>query len=162
MFVVIYVIFVLCGVLGGFDCLLQNWRDFTTDAKLFPADEFQSFVSKLHAQGQHFVPIVDPGIYAIPNDPSNPDSVPYYAGDIGLEQGVFVRDLGGSTPYVGSVWPGPTYFPDWFAANATAYWTEQLTQFHNLVPYDGIWIDMNEVRYAIVCGSCSGSGIGSG
>ena len=40
---------------------------------------------------------------------------------------------------------GNTYFPDFFAANSTSYWESQLKTFHDLVPYSGIWIDMNEV-----------------
>ena len=43
------------------------------------------------------------------------------------------------------MWPGPTYFPDWFAANATRWWTQELSRFHELAAFDGIWIDMNEV-----------------
>ena len=28
-----------------------------------------------------------------------------------------------------------------------AYWTEQIKSFHDMVSFDGIWIDMNEVKY---------------
>jgi len=63
----------------------------------------------------------------------------------GVEQDIFVKDLEGIKPYLGQVWPGPTHFPDWFAANASSYWEKQLSDFYSLVEYDGIWIDMNEV-----------------
>lgn len=58
---------------------------------------------------------------------------------------MFIKDLFGTENFLGQVWPGPTVFPDWFSINATTYWTTQLKQFHEMVPYDGIWIDMNEV-----------------
>ena len=41
---------------------MQNYRDFTTDSVNFPTAEVKSFVNQLHTQGQHFVPIIDPGI----------------------------------------------------------------------------------------------------
>ena len=28
-----------------------------------------------------------------------------------------------------------------------SYWDDQLKTFHDMVEYDGIWIDMNEVRH---------------
>jgi alpha-glucosidase (family GH31 glycosyl hydrolase) len=41
---------------------MQNYRDFTYDAVQFPASQVSAFVDNLHAKGQHFIPIVDPGI----------------------------------------------------------------------------------------------------
>jgi alpha-glucosidase (family GH31 glycosyl hydrolase) len=36
-------------------------------------------------------------------------------------------------------------FPDWFAENATAWWTEALTNWSNLgIEFSGLWLDMNE------------------
>lgn len=51
----------------------------------------------------------------------------------------------GLSPYLGQVWPGPTYFPDFINPRAQSYWTTQLKEFHNQVAVDGIWIDMNEI-----------------
>jgi alpha-glucosidase (family GH31 glycosyl hydrolase) len=45
----------------------------------------------------------------------------------------------------GKVWPGYTAFPDWFAPNASSWWREQIAGFLHGVPYDGLWIDMNEI-----------------
>lgn len=118
---------------------MDHYKDFTVDPDNFPATEMQEFIADLNSKGQHFVPIVDPGIYAVE------ESTPYDALVKGLEQDVFVKDLTNEKPYLGQVWPGNTYFPDWFAANATSYWTEQLTAFYKLLPYSGLWIDMNEV-----------------
>jgi alpha-glucosidase (family GH31 glycosyl hydrolase) len=40
---------------------MQNYRDFTLDAVNFPQAEVAKFVNQLHQNGQHFVPIIDPG-----------------------------------------------------------------------------------------------------
>ena len=42
------------------------------------------------------------------------------------------------------VWPGATHFPDFLSKAGVKYWTKQLKAFHELAPYDGLWIDMNE------------------
>ena len=49
---------------------MDKYNNFTVDPVSFPAADMQSFISQLHADGQHFVPIVDPGIYAIVEDES--------------------------------------------------------------------------------------------
>ena len=53
---------------------------------------------------------------------------------------VFVDELG---VYV-QVWPGATHFPDFLSKAGVKYWGQQLQAFHDLVPYDGLWIDMDE------------------
>ena len=68
----------------------------------------------------------------------------YDAYEAGKAAGVFVKDIQGGF-YLGQVWPGPTYFPDFLHPSAQSYWTEQLSGFYDMVPYDGLWIDMNEV-----------------
>lgn len=42
------------------------------------------------------------------------------------------------------VWPGATHFPDFLSKEGVKYWEQQLQAFHELVPYDGLWIDMDE------------------
>ena len=53
---------------------------------------------------------------------------------------VFINELG---VYV-QVWPGATHFPDFLSKAGVKYWGQQLQAFHDLVPYDGLWIDMDE------------------
>ncbi|NWR22711.1 SUIS protein, partial [Emberiza fucata] len=43
------------------------------------------------------------------------------------------------------VWPGETVFPDYTSAEGTDWWLNECKLFKDMVPYDGIWIDMNEV-----------------
>jgi alpha-glucosidase (family GH31 glycosyl hydrolase) len=62
----------------------------------------------------------------------------------GVKEDLFVKDLTGGY-YLGQVWPGPTYFPDFFHPATQSYWTDQMKSFLGLAKVDGIWIDMNEV-----------------
>ena len=124
---------------------MNLWLDFTYDEANFPSSKVSAFVDELHSNGQKFVPIVDPGILAV--DSSWDWAQGYDAYDKGMEMDVFVKDLNGEKPYMGQVWPGPVHFPDWFHPNATDYWTEQLKNWHDIAAFDGVWVDMNEVRY---------------
>ena len=47
-------------------------------------------------------------------------------------------------PIIGAVWPGTTVFPDFTNPNSTIWWTNSASKYHDLVSFDGIWIDMNE------------------
>lgn len=114
---------------------MQDYMDFTTDAENFPEETFKLFVSALHSKGQHFVAIIDPGIKV---------QAGYSAYEQGLELDLFIKDLNGGN-YLGSVWPGPTHFPDFLNPAAEGYWTSMLQGFYEKVPLDGVWIDMNEV-----------------
>jgi alpha-glucosidase (family GH31 glycosyl hydrolase) len=114
---------------------MEAYRDFSTDPANFPVDEMARFVDTLHENGQHFIPIIDPGIMI-------KDGYPAY--ENGLKTDVFIKDIKQGY-YLGQVWPGPTYFPDFFHPNAQKYWTSELASFHDLVAVDGLWIDMNEI-----------------
>jgi len=122
---------------------MMEYRDFTYDNNKFPVAEVNEFINELHNQGQHFIPIVDPGIMVYKNQNQQGSYEPY---DRGMEEDLFVKDLTGTSPYLGQVWPGPVHFPDFFHPNTQAYWTDELKQFLSLANADGIWIDMNEVK----------------
>jgi alpha-glucosidase (family GH31 glycosyl hydrolase) len=114
---------------------MQNYKDFTLDSVNFPQAEVSSFVGQLHANGQHFVPIIDPGIMVQQG---------YDAYTEGVAKDLFVKDIQGNN-YMAQVWPGPVHFPDFLHPSAQDYWTEQLKAFWNMAQPDGLWIDMNEV-----------------
>ncbi|KAM3846334.1 lysosomal alpha-glucosidase isoform 3-T3 [Vipera latastei] len=42
------------------------------------------------------------------------------------------------------VWPGPTAFPDFTNPETHQWWYDMVKDFHDKVPFDGMWIDMNE------------------
>lgn len=42
--------------------------------------------------------------------------------------------------YSHQVWPGNTVFPDFTHPSAQKYWTSLVSEFHNKVPFDGMWI----------------------
>ncbi|KAH6657173.1 family 31 glycosyl hydrolase [Truncatella angustata] len=136
---------------------MNQYRDFDNDAIRYPYDEGAEFLSKLHANGQHYVPIVDSAIYA-PNPETEQGQYPIY--DRGVDQDAFLLNPDGSL-YIGAVWPGYTVFPDWVGAifndtGANRWWTSEFTTWYDKVKFDGIWIDMSEVSSFCV-GSC-GSG----
>jgi alpha-glucosidase (family GH31 glycosyl hydrolase) len=73
---------------------MDAYLDFTTDPINFPQDRLKSFVDQLHANNQHFVPIVDPGIYT--------GDANYPAYSEGVDQQVFISAIDGQ-PYLGQV-----------------------------------------------------------
>ncbi|NXT46723.1 SUIS protein, partial [Pluvianellus socialis] len=80
---------------------------------------------------------------------------PYLAYERGQSRKIWVNASDGVTPLVGEVWPGRTVFPDFTNPDCTSWWVEECKLFYDQVPYDGIWIDMNEVA-SFVPGSVNG------
>ncbi|CAK7262933.1 hypothetical protein SEPCBS119000_000227 [Sporothrix epigloea] len=133
---------------------MNRYRDFDNDPVHFGYEEGAQFLSRLHANGQHYVPIVDSAIYS-PNPDVPSDAYSVY--DRGVAADAFMLNPDGSL-YVGAVWPGYTVFPDWIGAvlNGTGafdWWLSEMTAWHKNVSFDGIWIDMSEVSSFCV-GSC--------
>ncbi|KAJ7727590.1 glycosyl hydrolases family 31-domain-containing protein [Mycena metata] len=127
-------------------------RDFTSDPVSFPPAEIKAFIAELHQNNQHYIPIVDA---AIAKEVNSTDIYDPYSKGTDLD--VFIKNPDG-TEYIGQVWPGYTVFPDWFANNTLAWWTEGLKNWSLTgVNFSGIWLDMNEAS-SFCDGSC-GTGI---
>eukprot|EP00339_Tiarina_fusa_P009533 CAMPEP_0117076388 /NCGR_PEP_ID=MMETSP0472-20121206/53834_1 /TAXON_ID=693140 ORGANISM="Tiarina fusus, Strain LIS" /NCGR_SAMPLE_ID=MMETSP0472 /ASSEMBLY_ACC=CAM_ASM_000603 /LENGTH=454 /DNA_ID=CAMNT_0004802239 /DNA_START=1051 /DNA_END=2415 /DNA_ORIENTATION=+ len=115
---------------------MDVYKDFTWDPVNYPLDQVQSFTNQLHDQHQQYVVILDPGIKY--NDTS------YASFNELVQNGGYIYDVNGN-PFVGQVWPGYTIFPDFMNSDGQSYWNEQLDTFLKTVPYDGLWVDMNEI-----------------
>ncbi|XP_037013855.2 lysosomal alpha-glucosidase [Artibeus jamaicensis] len=110
-------------------------RDFTFNKDSF--GDFPAMVQEFHQGGRRYVMIVDPAI----SSSGPPGSYRPY--DEGLRRGVFITNETGQ-PLIGQVWPGPTAFPDFTNPETLDWWQDMVAEFHAQVPFDGMWIDMNE------------------
>ena len=95
---------------------------------------------------------MDAGLALVPDDT-------YTALKDGLDKGVFIKSgnpnrdkMDALSPIknlnktlYGRVWPGYAAFPDFTSPNGESYWIDQLTKFAQIIDYDGLWIDMNEI-----------------
>ncbi|KAK5125415.1 hypothetical protein LTR85_000524 [Meristemomyces frigidus] len=137
------------GVWNDID-IYSLYRDFTNDPNTYPVDEMRAFVAGLHANGQHYVPIVDSNIYA-PNPDNASDA--YAPFERAAALGTFIRDPTTGDFYYGDNWPGFSSWADWLVESSQAWWTSELMAWHNDTPFDGIWIDLSEPS-SFCAGSC--------
>jgi alpha-D-xyloside xylohydrolase len=108
-------------------------KDFTLDPINYPRPKLLEFLDQIHSQGMKYIVLIDPGIAV---------NSSYGVYQRGIENDVFIK-LDGQ-PYLAQVWPGPVYFPDFLNPNGVSWWVDEISRFHQLVPVDGLWIDMNE------------------
>ncbi len=108
-------------------------RPFTVDPEKFP--NFVQMLGDLKKQNFHVVAITDLHIAKAENE----GYAPY---DTGIAGDHFVKNLDGSI-FVGTVWPGPSVFPDFTRQDTREWWGELYTKFvaDGLA---GFWNDMNE------------------
>ncbi|XP_071422109.1 sucrase-isomaltase, intestinal [Pithys albifrons albifrons] len=128
---------------------MEGKKDFTYDKVKF--QDLPNFAAYMHKYGQKYVIILDPAI----STQNLVDGSPYGSYVRGTERKVWINESDGQTTLVGEVWPGETVFPDFTNPECTSWWVQECKLFHDTVPYDGIWIDMNEVS-SFVKGSKKG------
>ncbi|KAL3221744.1 hypothetical protein MRX96_029227 [Rhipicephalus microplus] len=117
--------------------ILYKQRLFTLDQNNFA--KLPDLVKDLHGRGQRFTVVMEPGVAVLRGEPG-----PYVPLESGERLGVFVNDTWGTQPIQGLGWPGNMMFPDFGNPVTQAWWSEQLREFHQIVPFDGLWITGNE------------------
>lgn len=81
---------------------MKAYRDFENDPDRYPYDKGAQFLEELHEKNQHYIPIIDAGIY-VPIPGNQTDA--YSPFERGLEQNAFISNPDG-TLHIGEVWPG--------------------------------------------------------
>lgn len=110
---------------------MDDYRVFTWHPERFPNPK--SLLTKLEEMGFKVVVIVDPGVKVDPN---------YKIAKEGLAGDYFVKYPDGEH-YVGQVWPGDSYFPDFSKKEVRDWWGDKYSELLDL-GVDGFWNDMNE------------------
>ena len=114
---------------------MLDYKDFTVDPERYNYAQLAKFIDSLHTAGRRFVPILDAGIAYSDNQ----------AFDLGNKMNVWIQSPNHEGPFIGSVWPGPAVFVDWLHPNATSFWVQMMGSLRQVLQFDGIWVDMNEV-----------------
>ena len=57
---------------------------------------------------------------------------------------IFCRSPSTGKRFKGNVWPGSSYFPDFFNPESKNFWVTMMASLHKSCNYSGIWLDMNE------------------
>ncbi|XP_071735645.1 alpha-xylosidase 1-like [Rutidosis leptorrhynchoides] len=120
-------------VIWNDDDHMDAHKDFTLNARDYPHSKLINFLNEIHSRGMKYIVIIDPGIGV---------NSTYGTYQRGLANDVFIKYEG--KPYLAQVWPGPVNFPDFLNPKTVSWWAEEIRRFHELVPVDGLWIDMNE------------------
>lgn len=110
---------------------MDDYRVFTWHPERFPKPE--ALLRELGAMGFKPVVIIDPGVK---------EDARYQIAREGLEGDHFVRYPDGEV-YIGSVWPGRSYFPDFARAQTREWWGRHVAGLRKQ-GVRGIWNDMNE------------------
>ena len=121
-------------VIWNDDDHMDGHKDFTVNPVNYPLPKLLNFLDRIHHVGMKYIVINDPGI-AVNNK--------YGVYQRGMANDVFIKYEG--EPFMAMVWPGAVYFPDFLNPKTVSWWGDEIRRFHELVPIDGLWIDMNEV-----------------
>eukprot|EP01135_Chromosphaera_perkinsii_P011775 Nk52_evm21s2496 gene=Nk52_evmTU21s2496 len=133
-----------------FECLwfdidyMDDFQDFTFSEKKFPRDRMKRLVDTLHNNQQKIVFILDPGLSD--HSPSFDRAMHYHVNDSDPHPGnrMFLLNSTGGI-HRGKVWPGAAAYPDFvYSEKARNFWMEEIAKLYESVPFDGLWLDMND------------------
>ena len=110
---------------------MDRFKDFTWNPEQFP--DLRHLTDDMHADHVRLIPIIDAGV-------KQEDS--YDVCDEGLEKDYFVKKADGK-PFVGAVWPGRSYFPDFLREDVRAWFGGKYARLMD-EGVEGFWNDMNE------------------
>lgn len=128
---------------------MDSYKDFTVDPMNFA--DLGAFVQEIQTNySMKYIPIVDAGVAQRLSSIDN-----YTAYNAGVDADIFVKaGSDGKTIFTGQVWAVDAAFPDWFAQKAGEYWGQMFTAFHDMVGFNGVWLDMNEASNMLCVGTC--------
>jgi len=109
---------------------MDKYIDFTVDEENFTSSAMSDMMTK---HKKRWVPIIDAGI-AINNT----------IWKMGADNNVYLHDPNG-TLLLSIVWPDKVNFPDFLNPNTSLFWDIGLNMLYKKIPFQGIWLDMNEV-----------------
>ncbi len=120
----------LDGVCLDIDYMV-DYKDFSWNHESFP--DLKKLCSDMKDEHIRLIPIIDAGVK---------QQEGYDVCDEGLKNGYFCTYEDG-TPFVGAVWPGRSYFPDFFQPEVRQWFGNK---YHELMDQgiEGFWNDMNE------------------
>lgn len=124
---------------------MDGYADFSVNSTGFP--DLGGYTDTLHENGQKMIVIVDAGISA--DDSENKYYAQASAGNKLIKSSLYPEKFNGALST--TVWPNHTVFLDFFDDDAAKIWEQGLSDLHQLVSYDGLWLDMNEI-----CAFCDG------
>jgi alpha-glucosidase len=110
---------------------MDHYKIFTFSPENYPKPA--ETIAELKKMGFKVVVIIDPGLKVEPG---------YFAYEEGVQNNYFVKYPGGSY-YTGSVWPGPSHFPDFTDPKVRDWWGGMFKTYID-AGVDGYWNDMNE------------------
>ena len=110
---------------------MDRYKVFTTSPAHF--GDRGAELKALEDKGRRVVPILDPGVKVEPA---------YEVAESGLRAGIYCLNPEGK-PYVGFVWPGRTWFPDYSLPEGRDWWAGYAKQFREW-GFHGAWLDMND------------------
>ncbi|CAN8002298.1 unnamed protein product [Ixodes hexagonus] len=115
---------------------MEGLKPFTYDKARFAG--LPEFAQDLHKRDMKFVLTLHPGIDA------NLEKGSYLPFDEGHKMSVFVRSDSGDYNYgmVGN--RSRLVFPDFTHPLSGDYWSRMISYFHEVVSFDGLWLDLNE------------------